>query len=120
MTEESKADLLDELAKRLREHKQPVAQRSCLSNSALFSRWIIDESGHTCKGRGTPLRTFNTESPEPLVHEVIRGLQHGEHGGEERGDSPRLLRVLREFFFVPSVFKSLSSITERERLNKIT
>jgi hypothetical protein len=44
VTEESKADLLDELAKRLREHKQPVAQRSCLSNSAPFSRWIVDES----------------------------------------------------------------------------
>ena len=91
-----------------------------MSNSALFARSIIDESGHTCKGSGTALRTFNTESPEPLVHEVNRGLQHGEHGGEERGDSSRLLRVLREFFFVPSVFKSLSSMTERERLNKIT
>ena len=36
------------------------------------------------------------------------------------GDSSRALRVLREFFFVPSVLKSLSSMTERERSNKIT
>ncbi len=35
-------------------------------------------------------------------------------------DSSRSLRVLREFFFVPSVLNSLSSMTERERLNKIT
>jgi len=36
------------------------------------------------------------------------------------GDSSRALPVLREFFFVPSVLKSLSSMTERQRLNKIT
>jgi hypothetical protein len=66
------------------------------------------------------LRTFNTESPERLIHEIIPGLQYGEHGGEEQGNSSRLLRVLREFFFVPSVLNSLSSMTEWERLNKIT
>ncbi len=60
-----------------------------------------------------------TESPEPLIPELVRGLQHGEHGGAEV-DSSRSLRVLREFFFVPSALNSLSSMTERERLNKIT
>jgi hypothetical protein len=36
------------------------------------------------------------------------------------GGRRRALRVLREFFSGPSVLNCLSSMTERERLNKIT
>jgi hypothetical protein len=65
------------------------------------------------------LRTFNTESPGALIHEIVGGSTTENTEGKSGGSS-RALLVLREFSFVLSVLKFLSSMTEQAQLNKIT
>ena len=56
-------------------------------------------SGVTRYSQGKASRTFHTEFPEPLLHEIDRGINTE---NTERGGLPSL-SVLRQFFFVPSV-----------------
>ena len=56
--------------------------------------------------RRTALRTFHTEFPEPLLHEIAWGFNTENTEGSGKGGLPSL-SVLRQFFFVPSVLNSL-------------
>jgi hypothetical protein len=86
VTQDNKADLLGELAKRLEKHKQAVAQRSCLSNLSPFSRWIVDE-GHSggrvgdfdCLGNVT--EGIFSVSSIVLASTSVLGSRQGKQGG---------------------------------------
>ena len=47
---------------------------------------------------------FHTEFPEPLIHETASGFNTENTEGSGKVGLP-WLRVLRQFFFVPSVLK---------------